>query len=449
MKQLPPHILLINPWITDFAAYNLWVRPLGLLRIGTFLRSQGFRISLVDCLDSYFKKKEYGVGKFLKTKISKPYPIKTIPRNYSRYGITEEMLTEKLSAMERPDVIGITSGMTYWYPGLFKTIHAVKSLFKGVPVILGGIYATLCHDHAIRFSGADFVIRGSGELEIFNIISKLSNIDMSLDSRFRTLNSELRTVYPPYPCFDLYPQLDFICISTSKGCPFQCTYCASRFLDKGFFRRDPLDVVEEIEYWTTRYDVKNIAFYDDALLIEPHTHIVPILKGVTSRGIRCDFHAPNGLHIREIDKEIADLLFCSQFKTIRLGFETSDETEQIEAGGKVTNQEFQAAVGNLRKAGYSPEEIGVYILAGMPGQRAEEVEESIAYTKEVGARPILVEYSPVPGTSLFAKATRISQFDIENEPLFHNNSILPCLWEGFTLADYRRLKDKVRKGDKI
>jgi hypothetical protein len=44
--------------------------------------------------------------------------------------------------------------------------------------------------------------------------------------------------------------------------------------------------------------------------------------------------------------------------------------------------------------------------------------------------------------------TPISQFDIENEPLFHNNSILPCLWEGFTLADYRRLKDKVRKGDK-
>lgn len=208
-------------------------------------------------------------------------------------------------------------------------------------------------------------------------------------------------------------------------------------------------MVEEIEYWTTRYDVKNIAFYDDALLIEPHTHIVPILKGVTSRGIRCDFHAPNGLHIREIDEEVADLLFCSQFKTIRLGFETSDRTEQIEAGGKVTNQEFQAAVGNLRKAGYSTEEIGVYILAGMPGQRAEEVEESIAYTKEVGARPILVEYSPVPGTSLFAKATRISQFDIENEPLFHNNSILPCLWEGFTLADYRRLKDKVRKGDKI
>ena len=99
--------------------------------------------------------------------------------------------------MERPDVIGITSGMTYWYPGLFKTIQAVKSLFKGVPVIGGGVYATLCHDHAILFSGADFVIRGSGEFEILNIIHNLSSLDMALTSRFRTLNSELRKVYIP------------------------------------------------------------------------------------------------------------------------------------------------------------------------------------------------------------------------------------------------------------
>src|SRR5512139_1396557 len=93
-----PHILLINPWVTDFAAYNLWVRPLGLLRIGSFLRNRGFRISLIDCLDFYSKKREYGVGKFFRTKIPKPDPLKTIPRNYCRYGITEEMLVKRLSA---------------------------------------------------------------------------------------------------------------------------------------------------------------------------------------------------------------------------------------------------------------------------------------------------------------------------------------------------------------
>ena len=170
VKQSPLHILLINPWITDFAAYNLWVRPLGLLRIGSFLRNRGFRISLVDCIDLYSKKRGYGVGKFVRTKIPKPNPLKAIPRNYCRYGITEEMLGERLSAIEKPDLIGITSGMTYWYPGLFKTIQIVKSFFNDTPVILGGIYATLCYDHAVQFSGADFVIQGSGEIELLKII---------------------------------------------------------------------------------------------------------------------------------------------------------------------------------------------------------------------------------------------------------------------------------------
>ena len=108
------------------------------------------------------------------------------------------------------------------------------------------------------------------------------------------------------------------------------------------------------------------------------------------------------------------------------------------------NEEFRQAIKYLKRAGYSGEEIGVYIMVGLPGQRVGEVEESIAYVKETGAKPMLVEYSPIPHTPLFEKAKRMSQFDLENEPLFHNNSILPCQWEGFTMADYKRLKEKLR-----
>ena len=143
---------------------------------------------------------------------------------------------------------------------------------------------------------------------------------------------------------------------------------------------------------------------------------------------------------------MAELLFHAGFKTIRLGFETSDKITQVETGGKVDNQAFQEAVKNLRRAGYPCEEIGVYIMAGLPGQRVEQVEQSIAYVRETGAMPILVEYSPIPHTPLFEKAKRMSQFDLENEPLHHNNSIIPCQWEEFTLEDFRRLKEELGSG---
>jgi radical SAM superfamily enzyme YgiQ (UPF0313 family) len=439
VKQYSPHILLINPWIADFAAYNLWIKPLGLLYIASLLRENGFRVTLIDCLDFNIKTKRYGDGKFLKTKIEKPFPLKSIPRNYSRYGIPEEMLLKRLSYIEeKPDLIGITSGMTYWYPGVFKLIEITRKFFKKVPIILGGIYAALCYEHAKKYSGVDIVFNGRVELEVLKFIEDLTG------SKLRTPNSELRTDI--YPAFDLYPNIYYVCILSSRGCPFRCTYCASPILSIGFVRRDSIKVVEEIEYWTKKYHVKNIAFYDDALLVDPSKYIIPILREIIGRGIQCNFHTPNGLHIKEIDEEVANLLFQVGFKTIRLGFETSNEETQIETGGKVDNQELQRAIKYLRKVGYMSEEIGVYVMAGLPGQRVEEVEESIAYVRETGAKPMLVEYSPIPHTPLFEKAKKMSQFDIENEPLYHNNSILPCQWKDFTLKDYKRVKEELKSG---
>jgi radical SAM superfamily enzyme YgiQ (UPF0313 family) len=432
VKQSSPHILLINPWITDFAAYNFWIRPLGILYIASLLRENGFRVTLIDCLDFQIKTKRYGDGKFFKTKIEKPIPLKSIPRNYSQYGIPEEILLKRLLNLEEPDLICVSSGMTYWYPGVFKLIEIIRKFFKKVSLILGGIYATLCYEHAKKHSGADIVFKGGNEWEAVKQISDLTGF-------------QLRTGELPYPSFDLYTQLNYVCLTTSRGCPFNCTYCASPFLSNGFVRRDPLEVVGEIEYWTNEFQVNNIAFYDDALLIEPSKHFIPVMKEVIKRGIHSNFHTPNALHIREIDEEVAELLFRGGFKTIRLGFESSNKTTQIETGGKVDNQEFRQAIKHLKRAGYSGEEIGVYIIIGLPGQRVGEVEESIAFVKEAGAKPMLVEYSPIPHTPLFEKAKKMSQFDIENEPLFHNNSILPCQWDGFTVTDFKRLKEELRR----
>ena len=52
-------ILLVNPWIHDFSAYDLWMKPLGLLYIGSLLRLRGFAIQLLDCVSVYFLPEEF------------------------------------------------------------------------------------------------------------------------------------------------------------------------------------------------------------------------------------------------------------------------------------------------------------------------------------------------------------------------------------------------------
>ncbi len=450
LHQKKKSILLVNPWIHDFAAYDFWLKPLGLLYIGAILRAAGCEVRLLDCLNlssvspqftagwKLPRQRDFGRGHFYKENIPKPEVLRHIPRQYRRYGIPPRALIEMMATFPRPDLVLMTSSMTYWYPGLAETVQLLRQSIPGVPIFLGGIYATLRPDHAARVSGADQVLPGPWDGEKLRFISEfLGTPPFSFHEKFSSW---------PYPVFDLYPRLGYVCLLTRRGCPFSCTYCASSKLSGEMESRSPAQVIEEIIFWQDQRRVQDFAFYDDALLIQPAGHFIPFLRQVIARNLGCRFHTPNALHIRAIDEEVADLLYRGGFRTIRLGLETTHEATQMETGGKVDNREFQRAVKNLKRAGYAGEEIGVYLMAGLPGQRVEEVEESIAMVREIGAKPILVEYSPIPGTPMFAQARKMSLFDLENEPLFHNNSLFPCRWEGFSWEDLKRLKEKVVAG---
>jgi hypothetical protein len=133
------------------------------------------------------------------------------------------------------------------------------------------------------------------------------------------------------------------------------------------------------------------------------------------------------------------------FQTIRLGLESSDPHLQNKTGNKVTKKEFIRAAAALKKAGFSEKEVGVYVLAGLPGQEFQSAYDTVRFVQDQGLRPYVAEYSPIPGTSLWQEAVQWSRFPIAEEPLFHNNTLLPCQWEKFTLDDLNFLKTESRK----
>lgn len=436
---------MINPWIFDFAAYDLWLKPLGLLYLGGLLRRNGHQVRFIDCLDPYhpamlksdcvpLQRHSSGHGKFFRQIITKPEALKMIPRNYCRYGILPEIFRNDLNQNKDTDIILITSMMTYWYPGVFEAIQIIKEMLPSVPIVLGGKYATLCYDHAIKYSGADYVVAGAGEKPVLKLLQDLFGEEITLVHDEDNLDSR------PYPAFDFINNAEQLPITTSLGCPYRCSYCSSHIFNNKFRRRNPLKVADEIEHWQNKLNIKHFSFYDDALLAEPEKMIMPLLREIQNRKLSCNFHCPNGLHLREINAELSELMYCSGFKTIRFGFETSDLNRQLQTGGKVKNEELQKAVRHLKNAGYKSHEIGIYLLCGLPGQTSEEVKESIDFVRQCGAKPVLSEYSPIPGTDLWAEAVKVSPFDITSEPLYHNNSLLCCRTDNFTFTDYMELK---------
>jgi radical SAM superfamily enzyme YgiQ (UPF0313 family) len=161
---------------------------------------------------------------------------------------------------------------------------------------------------------------------------------------------------------------------------------------------------------------------------------------VARRGLEVRFHCPNALHAKWLNGETAAAMKESGFSTVRLGLETADPLRQERTGAKVTNRDFLRAMDNLASAGFRKEDIGAYILCGLPGQHAQEVMEAVAFVKRVGARPLISEYSPLPGTADWDEACRVSRYPLADDPLYHNNTLLPCAWEGLTVEDYQAIK---------
>jgi len=445
-------LLLINPWIYDFAAYDLWIKPLGLLYLASLLRENGYQVTYLDCLNMsdplmqdymarhhiHLRRKPDGSGQFFKTFLKKPDPVQDIPRRYGRYGIPIDIFNQRLRQAPRPEAVLITSMMTYWYPGVAKAIELVRDYDPHIPILLGGNLVTLCPKTANSL-GADFCLPGEGELSLLQTLHELGGLPIRYRPNLENLDSL------PYPAFDLLqPRPNYILLQTSRGCPFRCVYCASRILSPKFRRRSVANVVQEIEFWRRKYDIGHFVFSDDALCVGAEDHLIPILRATQDKGLGARFYTPNAIHAREISEELAHLLYQTGFQTLRLGFETSDPARQKLTGGKVTNEQFQQAVKNLRQAGFSPNQIGVYILVGLPGQTAQEVKDSIDFVFKAGAYPILTEFSPIPGTPLWPKCLEHSPFDLSKDPLMHNNSILPCQSPQLSWEDYLELKLIIR-----
>lgn len=435
-------VLLVNPWIYDFSAYDFWLKPIGLLFLANSLLRQGFEVRFLDLVDNSFlpveikahlKKRADGRGKFYAEEVSKPAPLKSIPRKFKRYGVPPKIAEQIIQQIPAPSAIFLGTTMTYWSYGYIETARFLREKFRETPIIAGGLYVTICAEHSRNNLGADFYCGGDYEQSLKRILKELFGFDEELEAPERVRLG-----------LELYPKLEYGVILTGRGCPYHCKYCLSPKLHPELKRKPVEMVIDEIIWQGKELGLQNISFYDDALLLKPEEHIMKILEGVIQEKIKVKFHTPNGLHLKPMSQELANLMKRAGFETIRFGLETLDPARQKELGAKAGIEDLARALTYLENAGYERRQIGVYLLAGLPGQSAVEIEKDIQEVKKLGARAYLSEYSPIPDTALWEKSLKSARYPIE-EPLFQNCSLLPCAHSSLTAQKLTELKALCRE----
>jgi radical SAM superfamily enzyme YgiQ (UPF0313 family) len=187
-----------------------------------------------------------------------------------------------------PDLIAfsVTSYNMEWACDLAAEIKKHST----IPIIFGGMQATLMPETIFAKSGADFIILGEGEEPLCELVNSLAHNKVNLGMNnlcfnkngqvaknpMRDLISDLDTL--PYSDKELLPfwlNNGLYRIITGRGCSGGCSYCCvptykKIYAGKGHFirRRSVNNVIKELKYAKTKYKIKRVLFEDDAFIYD-------------------------------------------------------------------------------------------------------------------------------------------------------------------------------------
>jgi radical SAM superfamily enzyme YgiQ (UPF0313 family) len=332
-------------------------------------------------------------------------PRGDISRAVWHFGLSWETVRERMKAMPCPDEVWIGSVMTYWWESTRDAVRLARELFPTARICVGGIYPTLAPEHAARsLVGADVVF--VGELKG----ASDCRTDLSL--------------YETAPTYAI--------LTSSRGCPWDCNYCAARTLNGGSNKvrgREAEDVVDEIEEKMRRFGIRHFGFYEDNALVL-RGHLKRILELVIERGLKITLYAPEGFETRLLDYETLRVMKLAGFRKVHLPFETLKwETNEGWNRRHASTASFEAALDAAIRAGFKPrtEEINAFVLFGLPDDNLQDIMDGVTYVHHMVGSVIPMLFTPVPGTNVYRQHAEYLHGEMGWDLQHLNGKLLPFL----------------------
>jgi anaerobic magnesium-protoporphyrin IX monomethyl ester cyclase len=300
----------------------------------------------------------------------------------------------------------------------FNLIREIKNDNKNCKIILYGSHVTTRPKSIINKIGhsVDIFIKGEPELKVNEIIKYLlgkrgdlqipgiwykddnSFIEVKGDLYEKNLDNLLRPNYKKIE-FKNYSyngdglQNPFVIMLSSRGCPFQCTFCL-RAMSPGYRIMSAQKVVEEIQYLVDNFSVKSIFFQDWEYLIDKNRGL-EIAKLLLAKSIKIQYGFNS--RVPDMDPNIMSTLKKSGLTRVNFGLESASDQVLKNVNKKITKEQILQAVKicqvNNITAGY-------YTLINLPGENSESIKETTKFLAKhkIEFRPGTIRY--YPGTIL-------------------------------------------------
>ena len=374
---------LVNPPYPSGAPQSLFI-PLGIGYLAAVLEKNQYEVNVIDC---------------------------------QVLRLTRKQLETEL-IQNQPDVVGVTSATLTYKPAL-EIVKTAKEVIPNCLTVLGGPHVTVLDEQALsEHPETDVVVRGEGEqtmLELVDLVSEsnLKNLDKVAGITFRKNGRIVHTPDRPFiqnldelphPAYKHFPLTkyrlfgkNYLPIITSRGCPFQCTFClASRMCGKRFRTRSPKKVVDELEWLRDTHGADVFAFYDDTFTFDKK-RAYEICEEMKKR----NFDLPWDCRTRvdQISVEVLAKMRDANCQLIHFGVESGSQ-KMLDAMKKGTTvEQNERAIKLTKKVGIS---VAISVVVGYPGETADMLKQTFEFIRRTRPDYVYVcQAIPYPGTELY------------------------------------------------
>lgn len=315
--------------------------------------------------------------------------------NFSSYGYKKAV---QLTLEQGADTVTV-SIFSFNRDESFKYIRELKKRNPAITIITGGQHPTFLHDEiALRYPEIDYIIKGEGELAIASLLknpadsTRIITADRITDIDSLPFPSKFRGI-----TIGVNPNEQYQYIITSRGCPNSCTYCSSpAFWKRRVTMRSSENIIEELLHLRKKYGIIYFSIRDDNFTLNKK-RVMDFCRMLIDSRLFMMWNCQ--ARVDTIDEEMLVAMKRSGLEHIQYGVESGSE-RILRAYDKATTREM------IIRAAQITRETGVYLsfylMAGMHGETAKDIDETISLIKETLPHDSIV--SPVayyPGTSIY------------------------------------------------
>ena len=398
-------ILLINPPVVstkgskDINPYP----PLGLAYLAASLKFDNNEVAVLDC---------FLEGVDYKEPINETEEI---------IGLDNYSILEKID-LYRPDYVGITNQFSRQKGIVQSILIRIKRCFPNIKLIVGGAHPSASND--TYDSIPDFIVIGEGEIAISRIVngnySDRNDLQRIECGRIDNLN------ILPFPAWDIvglenyfgssmshgYRKYErFAPVQTSRGCTADCIFCsAKKVYGKKFRARTPSDVMMELIWLKSEYDIQEIMFEDDNLTLNPKRAEL-LFDYMIHEDLNIKWDTPNGIAVWTLSEKLIDKMVESGCHTINFPLESGSQRVLNKVIRKPVN--LKRAKELVKYAKTTGVNVGVFLVVGVPGETKKEINQTLRLAEELKVYfPHISIATPYPGTDLADKVVDYSSLHI-------------------------------------